>query len=230
MIIYEGPNINGEDIVVLLKETTNNTKTGNMPSLWVFVPDINPWDAINSGIDARVCGDCAHRKDGTARRCYTHGNTMRAMTGMVRAHAAGKYPRFSDLVPVFKVAKQRGANAIRSTAYGDMSFVPPEVWLAINEARIVAGLGVRGYTAQWRKAHAAHLRSTHMASVHNTLAAAEAEAFGWRYFLSTKDKPMTPDIVNCPASKEAGHLTTCNRCSLCSGLQRDAPSVWIKEH
>lgn len=227
MLLYEGPNIHGEPIVVVLKESSANSKTGPIPALWVFVPDMNPWDAINTGLDAAVCGDCVHRKGGPARRCYTHGNTMRAMTGMVRKHANGGYPLFTHLLPVLMVAKQRGANALRSTAYGDMGLVPPEVWENIDSARRVVGLGIRGYTAQWRKAQ--HLRDTHMASVHNAFAAAEAESLGWRYFLATPGE-QPEGTIRCPASKEAGQLTTCNRCTLCSGLTRQAPSVWIKEH
>ena len=232
MILYEGPNIRGEQIVVLLKADSKNSKTGNIPSIWVFVPDMNPWDVINTGLDASVCGDCQHRKGGTARRCYTHGNTMRALTGMVRAHAAGKYPRIDSAYHPLMVAKQSGANALRSTAYGDMALVPRDVWEKVNLARIEAGLGVRGYTAQWRHAHATHLRTTHMASVSNTLQAAEAEALGWRYFLSSKTEVVRGDKgpINCPASKEAGHITTCNRCPMCSGNTLNAPSVWIKEH
>lgn len=232
MILYEGPNIKGEKICVLLKTSSSNSKTGNIPAVWVFVPDINPWDAINTGLDAACCGDCQHKKGGTARRCYTHGNTMRALMGMVKAHAAGRYPYVPDPYHALAAAKQAGANALRSTAYGDMSLVPEHVWERLNAARVQAGLSIRGYTSQWRYSYAAHLKNTHMASVSNPLQAAEAESRGWRYFLSSKTAVVRGDKgpVNCPASKEAGHITTCNRCPMCSGATLQAPSVWILEH
>lgn len=227
MILYEDPNK-----VLLLIRSTANTKTGPIPSLWGFVPFVSPRDAVNSGMDANVCLDCVHRKDSGAdtTRCYTHkGQTLSALAGIVKKHARGGYPEvkgLGDIVDFLRGERVQGARAIRSMAYGDMAAFPPDVWARIDEARKMAGIGVRGYTQQWGTA--AHLRSTHMASVTNALQAATAESLGWRTFWAVRGRVPPEGRVQCPASKEK-KITTCNNCRMCDGSFK-APGVWIYEH
>ena len=229
MILYEDP-----DKVLLLIRSTANTKTGPIPQLWGFVPNISPRDAVNSGMDTNICLDCAHRKDShgpaDTTRCYTHkGQTLSALAGIVKKHARGGYRTArdgQDIVDFLRGEKVQGARAIRSMAYGDMAAFPPSVWAEIDVARKLAGIGVRGYTQQWRKAQ--HLRGTHMASVTNAFQAAEAESLGWRTFWSVRGKDAPEGRVQCPASKEKT-ITTCNNCRMCDGSFK-APGVWIYEH
>jgi hypothetical protein len=54
-----------------------------------------------------------------------------------------------------------------------------------------------------------------MASVSTPTQAAAAHAAGWRTF--RVDSEAQPGEVVCPASKEAGQKTQCDRCALCSG-------------
>lgn len=228
MILYEDYK-NGTPIALIVRPSTANTKTGPIPTLWGIVADMTPRDAVNSGVDEALCGDCEHRKGGPGVRCYTYtGRTLPALAGIHKTYNRGSYIRadFDTLVDFLRYQKRLGATAIRSMGYGDMAAFPAHVWEMVDEARRVAKLTVRGYTQQWERA--AHLRETHMASCSTLLRARQAEAAGWRVFLTTKQEPV--GMVNCPASKEAGHLTTCNQCTLCYGASRQAPSVWIKEH
>lgn len=74
-----------------------------------------------------------------------------------------------------------------------------------------------GYTHQWRTAPPT-LAARVMASVHTLAEAREAWSRGWRTFrvMSSGDAPQQGEIL-CPASKEAGERTSCERCGLCNG-------------
>ena len=65
--------IDGKPFVVIATMESKNTKTGNMIQVWILREDINPVEAIATGDDYTVCGDCPHRKqaDGS-RSCYVN--------------------------------------------------------------------------------------------------------------------------------------------------------------
>ena len=50
----------------------------------------------------------------------------------------------------------------------------------------------------------------------------QAQAMGWRTFRirENEDNVLMENEMICPASKEAGALTTCEQCNLCGGLNR----------
>jgi hypothetical protein len=228
MILYESP-----ERVLLLLRSKSNRKTGPVPTLWGFVPHVTPREAVNIGMDSAVCLDCQHRLGGDAMRCYTHkGQTLTGLAAIVKKYNRGGYPRSTkdkDIEDFLRGERVQGARAVRSMGYGDMGAFPPHIWQEIDVARQTVDMSVLGYTQQWRKAH--WLRDTHMASVTTAFQAAEAEALGWRTFWSVK-AGTEPGLgrLNCPASKEQGHVTTCNQCRLCYGASSKAPSVWIREH
>ena len=58
-IFYEDDSIVG--IITGLMLGSSNTKTGAMPQTWILVKDINPIEAVNTGADKLICGDCKHR-------------------------------------------------------------------------------------------------------------------------------------------------------------------------
>ena len=49
------------DIVGIVTFNSNNIKTGNVVQTWIIVKDINPIEAVNTGADKLICGDCKHR-------------------------------------------------------------------------------------------------------------------------------------------------------------------------
>ena len=64
-IAYEGPSlIDGAQIVVIvtgLKGPSKNRKTGNMVQTFILARDVHPLEALRSGEDASICGQCEHR-------------------------------------------------------------------------------------------------------------------------------------------------------------------------
>ena len=49
------------DIVGIVTFNSNNIKTGNVVQTWIIVKDVNPIEAVNTGADKLICGDCKHR-------------------------------------------------------------------------------------------------------------------------------------------------------------------------
>ena len=74
-----------------------------------------------------------------------------------------------------------------------------------------------------------------MASVDNLAERLEAEQAGWRTFrVLRSEEELLPGEIRCPASAEAGRLTTCDRCLLCDGTSHkhghNANSIAITVH
>jgi hypothetical protein len=73
-----------------------------------------------------------------------------------------------------------------------------------------------------------------MASTHNLIEASQASKLGYRSFMAVnelKGKNIFVDLVNCPASKEAGFKADCIKCGLCSGTKgKGKKSVQILNH
>ena len=61
-ILYEGASVlDGQDIVAIVTMNTRNTKTGDMPQVWILVKDVDPLSASKQGLDVSVCGNCPQR-------------------------------------------------------------------------------------------------------------------------------------------------------------------------
>lgn len=64
-ILWEGESaIDGAPIQVIatgLKSASTNTKTGALIQTWILRRDVSPVEAIHSGADRSICGDCPHR-------------------------------------------------------------------------------------------------------------------------------------------------------------------------
>lgn len=193
---------------------SRNSKTGPLIQTWILHAGAHPMDAIRTGQDAAICGDCVHR----GRSCYVNvgwapGNLWRAW-------------RRGSTVPLQLPA----GRVVRLGAYGDPAAVPFAVWRAF----LAPARGWVGYTHQWRLPQVAPFKALCMASVDTPEEANEARALGWRTF---RIRPMGGALsadaceVVCPASDEAGNRVTCEKCRLCDGGARaKAPHVAIIAH
>ena len=98
MILYEGKSEieKDKDIVVIatgIKGKSKNPKTGDMVQTWVLLKDERPNDAVKSGADSAICGDCKHRPF-NGGKCYV--NTWQAPLSVWKAYQKGKYSKPSD--------------------------------------------------------------------------------------------------------------------------------------
>ena len=211
--VYDGPSmLDGAPIIVLLtglKTSSTNTKTGDMLQTWILPKDTPPNDAIKTGKDSSVCGQCPLRPllwkaaevKLSKKPCY-----VKVWQAPLSTWKANK-----DL-PVTNMVTARaliGGRILRRGSWGDPSAVPSHVWEALEDVKGT------GYTHQWED----HDLSSHvMASVHSLEERAQALAKGYRTFRIIADvSELTKGEILCPASKEAGARTQCAKCNLCNG-------------
>ena len=217
IILWSGKSLlDGERIAVVatgIFTKTENRKTGDMIQTYIIRRDIHPMLARRMGEDKSVCGDCKQKENST---CYV--NLCHGPIGVFHALVDGSYREWQD--DDIELLKDR---FIRIGSYGDPAAVPYEVWNKI----CMAAKGSTGYTHQWdNKKIDQRLKNICMASVDSIVGYNKeynkARALGWRTFRireSDKNLLMDDEMV-CPASKEAGVLTTCQKCNLCCGLNR----------
>ena len=224
--IYNGPSqLNGnaiKSVITGTKTKSANVKTGDMAQMWIMVAEERPTDAVKTGADSAVCGECPHRpllaKVNNVAPCYV--NLGQAPNGVYKS----EYP---DAMPSIK-------KPLRLGAYGEPTALPFElVRDAVNNAD-----GHTGYTHQWRTCDP-RFKTLLMASVDSIEEQIEAQAQGWRTFRVRKEPKRLGNItvganmrseISCPASKEAGFRTKCADCRLCAGTSRNAKNIVINAH
>jgi len=227
-ILYTGPSeIDGAPIVVIgigFASGSSNAKTGDMIQTYVLRADMHPMEAIHTGADVSISGQCVHRGaagNGKGRTCYV--NIGQGPTIVWKTYLAGGYPRasFSELATLGR------GRMVRLGTYGDPAAVPAMIWALLTSH----AAGHTGYTHQWMIRP--ELRGLCMASVDSDEERQLAQSMGWR----TYRVAMPGDIarargeVVCPASKESGARTTCADCGLCAGASSGyTKSVAIAAH
>ena len=223
VVLYRGASpFNGAPYVVIALFHSGNRKTGNMIQTYILLDDgRSPVDAVHSGADVAICGDCPMR--GLAgfpgRRCYVNvGQGPQAVHKMDRPRSAegvgldwiaGRYPEYTPV----EHDQYFAGRMIRWGTYGEPVLIPIDM-----VARLSAiAKGWTGYTHQWTKPEFDQYRLFFMASVHTPAEGLEANRRGWRYFRAGHNATARDNEALCPASEEAGRVATCERCNLCKG-------------
>lgn len=212
-ILWQGDSLlDGAPVVAIISglwRPSSNRKTGPMLQTWILRADQTPVEAVKSGDDASICGDCTHRGgNGAPRTCYV--NIGQAPQAIYRQFAAGRLATSRELTGLGR------GRAVRLGAYGDPAAVPAHIWRELTAQATV----VTGYTHQWRSCDPA-LQALCMASVDSREEAEEAQALGWRTFrVKSPTDLRTFGEAICPASEEAGAKITCLQCGACDGTRR----------
>lgn len=222
--------IDGSPCVAILTLKSTNRKTGNMPQVWILRSDVNPVEAIATGDDYSICGNCPHRK---GENSYVHGvmryvehgtrscyvNPGQAPNSVYKAYKAGKYVKDPMCLESRKAVKNR---KIRFGAYGDPAIIRP----IIVKTLIDACESHTGYTHQWREDFARDFVGLFMASCDGFNDYQEASTHGWQTF-SVVPKGYKPNSIKlCPATV-INSKATCSTCSLCNGAKT---SVYVEAH
>jgi hypothetical protein len=222
VVLFEGPSqIDGQPIVAIATLKTKNEKTGNMVQTWIIRADCSPIEAINTGEDASVCGDCPLRgivADGrnVGRSCYVQ--VRNAPRAIWQAYRSGRYAHYS---PAAHAHLFQG-RVLRLGSYGDPTAVPLGVW----EPLLRLARRHTGYTHQWRAFP--EYRAFLMASVDHAHELPAAHAAGWRTFRTLAHlAELRAGERLCPASAEAGKRTTCDKCAACKGAGSNPQLVSI---
>lgn len=205
IVLYRGPSqLDGKPIVVIATgfEGSKNEKTGAMIQTWIMREDIAPHNAVKSGEDVSVCGDCPNR--GTS--CYVL--TFQAPLVVWKAYHRGIY---SEVITVAKARQHFAGRSVRIGAYGDPAAVPAKVWHDVA----TWSESVTGYTHQWRNPEIAYLKGYCMASCDSKGDREEAKRLGWRTFRVTTDLEREDREIICPATTQAE--LSCAMCKACGG-------------
>jgi hypothetical protein len=172
-----------------------------------------------------VCFDCPFN---SYLKCYTHkymqfSGFVSMLKSISREHKTIEEfntveQRYNDIVQMCK------DKYVRFGTYGEPTLIPLE--LVSNMVEV--SKSHTGYTHQWNKneAYSAYF----MASTHNLAQAFQAQRKGFRSFLAVKNQLPKNDAIICPASKEAGFVSTCEKCGLCSGQRKGRKHIQILEH
>jgi len=229
IILYEGPSaIDGAPIVVIANRIatgSNNAKTGAMVQTFIMRADVNPFRALKTGQDESICGDCPQRpfKGG---KCYV--DVAKSVASVYGAYERGRYARpgidydTADLPAIF------AGRAFRLGTYGDPAAAPFQIWRAAT----LKAAKITGYTHQWRDPAFQAFALLCMASADSETDQLLASACGWRTFRAKRaSEPRTTSEIGCPAAKENGARTSCERCGLCAGnTSKSAKDIVINLH
>lgn len=222
-LVWEGPSeIDGSPIGLVMVVSSSNTKTGDVVQTYIVPKGFLAKESIHSGADYAVCGDCPRRgSGGKGRTCYVSLAT--GLNVIARAYCAGSIP----VINGHKARCLATGRVLRLGTYGDPSAIPARVWRGL----CASAASVVGYTHQWRRGFAAHLKQWCMASCETEAQAAMAHTQGWRTFRAGPigSRPVAGEIT-CPASAEGGHRVDCAQCRLCGGAGVSAKSIHIVEH
>lgn len=211
-LLYRGASLfNGREIAVVLTGLTTpsaNRKTGVMIQSWILDTSSIPTEAVKTGTDASICGDCPLR----GKTCYVNlvgvNGIWRGLDSLpvVTDSTLGYIRRYSGL-------------GLRLGAYGDPAMVPLDVWKPLIES-------VRfslGYTHQWRTCDQ-EWRNYCQASVESVEDMQEANRMGWStYRVRMKGDPKQPGETVC--INQTDPYIKCSTCQLCSGKKNIVADV-----
>jgi hypothetical protein len=225
MVIYSGPSeIDGKPIVAIitgLNLKSKNPKTGEMPQVWIIRSDVHPTEALRTGEDASICGNCPHRPKElgdnalkkSSRTCYV--NAM-GFNQVFKKYRDNGY----EVANILHLAHALSGKKVRLGAYGDPAAVPIEVW---NELLVYCES--TGYTHQWRTCDKEYSQYC-MASCDSPIDVTIATSIGYRTFFvqNVQEQETVKNVgliklAHCPASKEMNKVTTCSKCMACSGTR-----------
>lgn len=229
-IAYEGPSlIDGAPIVVIINKIddgSDNAKTGAIVQSFIIRSDVAPTDALKTGADVSICGQCPHRpilaRETGEAPCYV--NVGRSVRAVYDAYKRGRYTRADAAT----IARALAGKIVRLGTYGDPFAAPVTMWAQVT--RYAAGR--RGYTHQWARPDfdAQAWAPLVMASADNVDEAARANLLGMRVFRVSLGVDVQAGEAMCPASAEAGRRATCAKCTLCSGTSIQARDIVIADH
>ena len=228
-IAYEGPSIiDGAPIVVIVNKIdgSKNAKTGAIVQSFIIRSDINPVEALQTGADESICGQCEHRpklaRESGAAPCYVQ--VAKSVLSVYNAYKRGRYVKADAAT----IAAALAGKIVRIGTYGDGAAAPVTMWNQIT--RYAAGR--RGYTHQWDTIgfDVESWAPLVMASADTIDQAAKANLLGMRVFRVSQGIDVQPGEAVCPASAEAGRKSTCAKCTLCSGTSIKARDIVIADH
>tara|TARA_R110001599_G_scaffold106532_5_gene268173 strand:+ start:136 stop:846 length:711 start_codon:yes stop_codon:yes gene_type:complete len=214
-----------KNVFVISKSKTSNKKISDGKPLvqtYTFSRDQYNLATTSKGfgmkkffaLDGANCMDCKFSGNQGSGGCYTHKfNQYVGFLSMLRSIKIEQLTPITNSKVVEIVDLSRDTY-VRFGTYGEPSLFPLEL---IEEMTDVAS-NWTGYTHQHDKEFAQGYKYFFMASTHTDEEANQRSEDGWRSFIAL-ELGSDANAISCPASKEAGFVTNCAKCSLCSGAK-----------
>ncbi len=229
VIIYEGPSlIDGKPIVVIANglKVSKNSKIGDMIQTWILRTDMHPNDALKTGDDSSICGDCMHRgryveetDTVTDRTCYV--NLYKdGVYSIWHAYKRGSYP-----VCDIKHMQLFDGRHVRIGSYGDPAAVPVYVWKTITKLC----KDYTGYTHAWQWCDTAYSKFC-MASVETQDGYFEANSKGYRTFRLLPDENYATITNETRCFAQIKDTIHCDKCGFCDGSTSNRKNVTVVFH
>ena len=170
-------------------------------------------------LDQSNCLDCPFSMGNGNGGCYTHKfNQYVGFLSMLRSIDKSLLTPL-DETKYRQVLDMSKDTYVRFGTYGEPSLLPSYM----VESMSLLSSSWTGYTHQWQKPFAKEYGKYFMASTHNEEESNQATEVGYRSFIATENHVYSflsaKDAVGCPASKEMGFKSSCDKCGLCSGTQ-----------
>jgi hypothetical protein len=241
LVIYDGPSmINSEPIIMVAVGFTSkskNSKTGAMLQTYILTRNVSPLDALKTGADVAICGGCIHRPkvvrvhrygddldhaargnctEKKVRSCYVQ--VGQAPQGIWKTFHRGRYSTEWS-------SEDFRDRPVRLGAYGDPAAVPVPVWERVMR-HVTQWTGYTHQSANMKLHGVLQWCQVSADQVGDSYSAREAGCGSFRV-LAPNEKPASFEVL-CPASEEAGKLTTCASCMMCSGPS--GAHVYISAH
>ena len=213
--------LDNKPLVAILTLDSDNRKTGNMCQVWIMLRDINPVEAIETGDDYAICGNCIHRKNNVTKRRSCYVNVGQSPNSIWKAYKRGRYPDALDNIDA--VSKMLKGRSIRWGAYGDPALIPFPIFETFNEMAVTH----TGYTHQWKEKFSQIYKKSFQASCDGFQDYLDATAHGWRTFsvlpVGAKDNTFGKQ---CPATVD-NSVAQCITCKLCDGAKQN---IFVEAH
>ncbi len=218
---------------VIQLKTSQNSKLGLMEKIvttYHFSLDQVAFNDLT--LDSKTCMNCPfsyNQNEGKTGGCYVHKGLMglgtRSMLNRLHKNFSKLQPfhqkSFNEFVAAVKYHKP---SLTRFASYGE------PIHLSINEikALIAVSKNHTGYTHQWGNPKYQDYSSFFRASTSSNFEVNVAKSLGWKLF----NVGVLFGGINCPASKESKHKTTCTVCAMCKGNtnQKTTKDIYILKH
>jgi len=211
----------GGNIFVIRRGKTSNKKIsdGKDDIIQTYTFSYDQWMYANNmpkrvmkeffGLDASNCLDCPFSGNAGNGECYTHKyNQYSGFMSMLKSIKESHLTMINEAKRMDIVRMSEGL-FVRFGTYGEPSLIP----IDLIGAMAMISKSWTGYTHQSHKEWASGYKDYFMASIETATNDSD-----WRAFIVTAKANKSIKATQCPASKEGGNVTTCSKCSLCSGI------------
>ena len=209
--------LTNDTIATIAIFNSTNRKTGDMIQIYYLPVNIPPTEAVKTGVDESVCGDCKLRplraKEQNIKPCYV--KKFHGPSAVYRSFKAGKYPHLDKMKPRLRqgVLHLLATKPTRLGAWGDPA-------CDLDTIPMLTQHKWTGYTHQW-KANP-QLRDVLMASVDSIAEYHEAKEQGWKCYRHTNNGEMLDTEIQCLYYT---HGRVCRDCGLCNGNKAKAKDI-----